>query len=71
MTMPGDDDERASEAERLVLELAEVRKRMQARAEQPRRAASGSYRAVTSEKAPLAKTVDDDDAPPPTRRRPG
>ena len=47
--MPGDDDERAIETQRLVQELAEVRKRMQMRAEQPplRSNGSGAYRAVT------------------------
>lgn len=47
--MPGDDDERAIETQRLVEELAEVRKRMQMRAEQPplRANGSGAYRAVT------------------------
>jgi hypothetical protein len=47
--MPGDDDEHATETQRLVQELAEVRKRMQMRAEQPPlRNGSGQYRAVTS-----------------------
>jgi hypothetical protein len=46
--MSGDDDERAIETQRLVQELAEVRKRMQQRAEQPPlRNGSGAYRAVT------------------------
>ena len=48
MTGEGDDDERAIETQRLVAELAEVRKRMQLRAEQPplRAGGSGAFRAV-------------------------
>jgi hypothetical protein len=73
--MPGDDDESSTEAQRLVQELADVRKRMQLRAEQPPlrgSSASGAYRAVhlppvTAVVAKTDATRDSRNSPPPDR----